>query len=137
MSKENSSEQNRLLFEIEKQNEVIISLLGRMAFTPEKIREIVTKKKRNPERYIKGYNACDGSHQVTELANIVGVKQPTLTPILQEWEDVGIVFEVEKSNGKFYRKLYSLDVKKQRPRKSESPESEESSATRNIIEEQT
>jgi hypothetical protein len=29
-----------------KQNEIIISLLGRIAFTPDKIREIVTRKKR-------------------------------------------------------------------------------------------
>jgi DNA-binding MarR family transcriptional regulator len=113
VSKEKASEQNRLLSEIEKQNDVIISLLGRMAFTPEKIADIVTKKKHNPEKYIKGYNACDGNHQVTELANIVGVKQPTLTPILQEWEDMGIVFEVEKPNGTFYKKLYPLVVKKQ------------------------
>lgn len=123
--------------QLEKQNEVIISLLGRIAFTPEKIRDIVTRKKHNPEKYIEGYNACDGNHQVTELAKIVGVKQPTLTPILQEWKDAGIVFEVEKPNGKFYKKLYFLGVKKQESRKSETPESEESNATQKIIEEQT
>lgn len=122
---------------IEKQNEVIISLLGRMAFTPEKIRAIVTRKKKNPEKYIEGYNACDGNHQVTELANIVSVKQPTLTPILQEWKEVGIVFEVEKPNGKFYKKLYPIDVEKQGSRKSETSESEESTAKQKIIKEQT
>jgi DNA-binding MarR family transcriptional regulator len=93
---------------IEKQNEIIISLLGRIAFTSDKIREIVTRKKQNPEKYVEGYNACDGNHRVTELANIVGVKQPTLTPILQEWEDLGIIFEVVKPKGKFYKRLYPI-----------------------------
>jgi len=91
-----------------KQNEIIISLLGRMAFKKEEIREIVTRKKQNPERYIEGYNACDGNHTVTQLANIVGVKQPTLSPILQEWEELGIIFEVERPKGKFYKKLFPI-----------------------------
>ena len=91
-----------------KQNEIMISLLGRMAFKKEEIREIVTRKKQNPERYVEGYNACDGNHTVTQLANIVGVKQPTLSPILQEWEEFGIIFEIERPRGKFYKKLFPI-----------------------------
>jgi DNA-binding MarR family transcriptional regulator len=91
-----------------KQNETIISLLGRMAFKKEEIKEIVTRKKKNPERYIEGYNTCDGNHTVTELASVVGVKQPTLSPILQEWEELGIVFEVESPTGKSYKKLFPI-----------------------------
>jgi DNA-binding MarR family transcriptional regulator len=93
---------------IVKQNEIVISLLGRLAFKKEEIREIVTRKKQNPERYIEGYNACDGKHTVTELANIIGVKQPTLSPILQEWEELGIIFEVERPKGKFYKRLFPI-----------------------------
>jgi DNA-binding MarR family transcriptional regulator len=96
------------LKKIEKQNEIIISLLGRMAFTPERIREIVVKKKQNPQGYIDGYNACDGNHSVNELAKIIGVTHGTLSPILQDWEDVGIVFEVDKPKGKFYKKFYAI-----------------------------
>jgi hypothetical protein len=113
---------------IEKQNEILISLLGRIAFPPEKIREIVTQKKKNPEKYVEGYNACDGNHQVIELAAIIGVKQPTLTPILQEWEKEGIVFEMEKPNGKFYKKLYKIRVNKQTPRKSKTKKTKKSIA---------
>jgi hypothetical protein len=91
-----------------KQNEIMTSLLGRIAFKPEDIRKIVTAKKQNPDKYVEGYNACDGNHTVTELANIVGVKQPTLSPILQEWEELGIIFEVEKSKGKFYKKIFPI-----------------------------
>jgi len=96
------------LKKIEKQNEVIISLLGRIAFTPEKIHDLVVKNKQNPQGYIDAYNACDGNHQVSQLANIAGVKQPTITPILREWEELGIIYEVDKPKGKFYKKLFPI-----------------------------
>jgi Fic family protein len=97
------------LKKIEKQNEVIISLLGRIAFTPEKIRDIVKRnKKKNPEKYVDGYNACDGNRNVNELANIIGVDQSTLSPILQEWAELGIVYEVDKPKGKFYKRLFPI-----------------------------
>lgn len=91
-----------------KQNETIISLLGRIAFDKEEVREIVTFKKRNPKKYVEGYNACDGNHSVSDIARIIGVTQGTLSPILTEWEDVGIIREVEKPKGKFYKKLFSI-----------------------------
>jgi Fic family protein len=98
-----------------KQNETIIILLGRMAFKEEDVRRIVTyKKKGDPKKYVRGYNACDGRHTVSEIAAVVGVDQSTATPILQQWEDAGIVFEVENSDsgkrggGKFYRKIFPI-----------------------------
>ena len=97
-----------ILKKLERQNEIIISLLGRMAFTPEKIRNIVVKNKQNPQGYIDTYNLCDGNHNVNELAAIAGVNQSTLSPVLKDWEELGIVFEVEKGKGKFYKKLYPI-----------------------------
>jgi len=91
-----------------KKDEIIISLLGRIAFRKDDVREIVTRKKQNPQNYINGYNACDGEHSVTNIAQIVGVKQPTLSPILAEWEEVGIIFDIGKQGGKFYRKLFPI-----------------------------
>jgi DNA-binding MarR family transcriptional regulator len=97
-----------ILKKLERQNEIIIALLGRMAFTPEKIQDIVVKKKQNPQGYIDAYNACDGNHNVNELATIASVDQSTLSPVLKDWEEIGIVFEVEKGKGKFYKKLYPI-----------------------------
>jgi len=93
-----------------KQNETIISLLGRLAFDEKKVREIVVHGKRKDLRqgYINGYNACDGNHTVSELANIVGVAVGTLSPILKEWEELGIIYEVDKPKGKFRRKLFPI-----------------------------
>lgn len=96
------------LKKIVKQNEIIISLLGRMAFSKEEVKNMVTYKKRSPEKYLEGYNACDGKHSVSEIARIVGVSQPNMSVILAEWEDAGIVREVEKPGGKFYKNLFPI-----------------------------
>lgn len=99
---------NEELKKIVRQNEIIISLLGRIAFNKEEVRKIVTSKKRNPDKYVEGYNACDGNHSVTDIAKIVGVSQPTISIILAEWEDIGIIREVEKRGGKFYKNLFPI-----------------------------
>ncbi|MFI5449451.1 MAG: winged helix-turn-helix domain-containing protein [Candidatus Bathyarchaeia archaeon] len=91
-----------------KQNDVIIALLGRMVFKAQQIKDMVAKKKQNPDNYIRGYNACDGKHTVSQIAQLVGVTQGTLTPILQEWEEAGIIRDIEKPGGKFYKKLFPI-----------------------------
>jgi hypothetical protein len=91
-----NSDLNRII----KQNEIIIALLGRMAFKTDEIRAIITERKRTPEKYILGYNACDGNHSLSEIAELVGVVPGTLSPILVDWEQVGIIYEIEKSGGK-------------------------------------
>ena len=98
------------LKKIVKQNEIIISLLGRLAFTPDQVREIVTFKKREnlKQRYINGYNALDGKKSVSAIANIIGITQGTLSPILAQWEELGIIYEIERSRGKFYRKIFPI-----------------------------
>lgn len=84
---------------------VLIELNARQAFPEEKLLEIVSKRKRNPASYIKGYNACDGSKGVTELARHVGVKQPTMSKIMQSWKSSGIIYENRYGNPV---KLYTL-----------------------------
>lgn len=95
---------------IVRQNEVIISLLGRMAFTPTQVRELVTSNKREglKQKYIMGYNALDGKRSVSEIAGIIGITQGTLSPILSQWEELGIIYEVERAGGKFYKKLFPI-----------------------------
>ena len=104
------SKKNENWKKIIKQHEIIISLLGRIAFDEDKVRKIVVSGKRKDLRkgYIKGYNTCDGAHTVSELANIVGVTEGTLSPILGNWEELGIIYEVEKPKGKFYKKLFPI-----------------------------
>lgn len=92
------------------QDDVIVGLLGRIAFPGEKLRSLIVRSKRNPAAYLRGYNACDGKRAVNEIARVIGVTPGTLVPILQEWERMGIIYEVEtESRGKFYRCLYFLE----------------------------
>jgi hypothetical protein len=96
------------------QGDALISLLGRVAFPEEKLIDFICKNKRNPLAYIRGYNACNGKNTISEIAKIIGVSQPTLTPILQEWESAGIIYETESSIGKAYCKLYKLPLPKEK-----------------------
>ncbi|OLC63410.1 hypothetical protein AUH73_02300 [archaeon 13_1_40CM_4_53_4] len=91
--------------------EAVIGILGRSVFPEDKLRDMVTKYKKNPEQYVRGYNLCDGEHAVIDIAKEIGVAGPTLSPILTDWKDRGIIYEVTKTGGKFYRKLYKLEEK--------------------------
>lgn len=70
------------------------------------------KGKRNPESYVKAYNLCDGEHTLSQIAKEINVVPGTLSPILSDWKDRGMIFEVIGSGGKFYRRLYKLDMPK-------------------------
>jgi len=98
------------LKKIVKQNEIMISLLGRLVFTPKQVREIVTSKKREnlKEGYISGYNGLNGRSSASEIADIIGVTQGTLSPILSQWEELGIIYEIERAGGKFYKRLFPI-----------------------------
>jgi DNA-binding Lrp family transcriptional regulator len=50
----------------------------------------------------------DGEKSLSEIAKVIGVALGTLSPILKEWEELGIIYEVEKPGGKFYKKLFPI-----------------------------
>lgn len=100
-----------ILEDIRRQNEIIISLLGRIVFDEEEVRKIIIKYKREDlkENYIDGYNACDGRTTITDIAeNVVGVSIPTMSKILQDWAEIGIIYEVYIGKRKFYKRLYQI-----------------------------
>lgn len=105
------SEESILLTKIIEQNNIIIALLGKMAFTKEEVLRIVVsgKQKAKQQDYVKGYDACDGNHSLSEIAGIIGVKHSTLSPILQSWEESGIIYPVSSTRiGKFCKKIFPI-----------------------------
>lgn len=103
--------------------EAMITLLGRLVFPPDQLAKIVMKGKRAPEDYVRGYNLCDGEHTLTQIASEIHVTPGTLSPIMSEWKDTGIIYEVVKKGGKFYKRLYKVDLPKaQKPEKAMKPE---------------
>ena len=82
--------------EVARRNELIISLLGRIAFKNDELKAIVTKGSKKPNQMMRAYNLCDGATGVTEIARKVGVAQPSLTNAIDKWERLGITFKKKK-----------------------------------------
>ncbi|MBI4009672.1 MAG: hypothetical protein HY361_00560 [Candidatus Aenigmarchaeota archaeon] len=102
-----------LLKQIINQNEVVVALLGRMVFPENELKNIIMKKKKKPEDYIRAYNLCDGEHSLTEIAAAIKVSTGTLSPILAYWKSIGIVYEINETGRRVYKNLYSLKEPKQ------------------------
>ena len=92
--------------------DTILSLLARQVFPPDTLKQIVIRQKRRPNDYIKAYNLCDGEHGVTQIAKEIGVSVGTLSPILADWKELGIVYEISRKGAKFYKRLYALKAPK-------------------------
>lgn len=97
------------LKKVETQNEIIISLLGRMAFPEDDIKNLITSNSKKPDILLKVYNLCDGNTGLTEIARRASISQPSLTGAINKWVEMGIVIKhVNKSNQVFPQRLYKL-----------------------------
>lgn len=96
---------------IQKQNDVIIGLLARLVWKPGELAAIVSRGKRNPTAYVGVYNSLDGMITGTSLAQRAGVKQQTMSEILQAWEEMGIVVNVGTEKQPRYRRLMRIPTK--------------------------
>jgi len=95
---------------LERQNAAIIALLARSTIGVPTISKIVSGGKRNPQAYMKVYNALDGAIGVTELAKLAGVSQPTMSVVLQSWEEQGIIYNLGTDAKPRYHRLLHLPV---------------------------
>lgn len=100
-----------ILEHISKQNEVIISLLGRMVFPEDKLKRIITKGSKKPREMIIAYNYCDGETSVTQIAKKSGVAQPSLREAVDKWEREGIILKNIVKNEVLPLKLYGISEK--------------------------
>ena len=104
---------DELFAAVQQQNDVIISLLARLVWTPEKITEIVVRGKRSAEAYVRAHNALDGSKTVTQLASLAEVTQPTMSVTLQSWLDEGIILNIGTDSQPKYKRLMRIpDIRK-------------------------
>ena len=108
------------------QNEVIITLLARLVWTPEKLAAVVMANKRNPDAYVSIYNALDGEKTGVQLAALAGVTKQAISFVLQSWVDEGIVLNVGTDNQPKYRRLMRLPEKKKPKAKQDVKEVEAS-----------
>jgi len=100
--------EKEILEKISKQNELIISLLGRIAFKKDELRELVIKGSKRPTAILQAYNLCDGSLTVTEIANRVGVTQSAVTQAIDRWEKLGIIFKATERGAVYPIRLFPI-----------------------------
>jgi len=93
---------------LERQNEAIIGLLARSTLGVAAISKVVRSGKRNPQAYLNVYNSLDGATAVTELAKIAKVSQPTMSVVLQSWEEQGIIYNAGSDARPRYKRLLHL-----------------------------
>jgi len=112
------AQQNKtLLF----QNEMLITLIARLVWTPEKLVEmVVANKKKDPEAYVSVYNALDGEKTGKQLGEIAGVTQQAISNALSGWLDDGIVLNVGTDSQPKYRRLMRLPEKRKAKPKQEA-----------------
>lgn len=94
------------------QNDAVIALLARLVWTPEKLAAEVASGKRNPDAYVRVYNALDGAKTITVLAEMAGVKQPSMGAVLRSWLDEGIVVNIGTDAQPKYKRLMKIPEKK-------------------------
>ncbi len=103
--------QDETLTNIQRQNDLIIGLLARLVWTPEKLADIVSRGKRNPQAYRKVYNALDGIATGKHLASRASVSQPAMAVALKGWHELGIVVNVGTDSQPRYKRLMSIPTK--------------------------
>jgi hypothetical protein len=101
---------DELLDAIHKQNDVVIGLLARLVWTPEKLAEMVSRGKRNLQAYQKAYNSLDGITTGKHLASLAAVSQQIMAVTLKAWQDMGIVLNVGTDNQPRYKRLMSIPI---------------------------
>jgi hypothetical protein len=101
------------LASILQQNAMMISLLARLVWPPEKLVEMVmANKKKNPEAYVTVYNALNGEKTGKQLGEIAGVSKQAISGVLQGWLEDGIVMNVGSEAQPKYRRLMKLPEKR-------------------------
>jgi hypothetical protein len=95
---------------LERQNEVIISLLARNTLGIEYIENAVTGggKMKRRDTFVQAYNSLDGSKTVTQIAEIVGVSKQAMSKVLQLWARKGVVYDVGEEGRPLYVGLLKL-----------------------------
>ncbi len=88
--------------------DIIIELLTRKIYNPEEAADLVTKGRKNPNAYKRGFNNLDGEHTVTSIAKIAGVSKPTMSVAIKSWEKAGIVVNIGTIGKPRYKKLLTL-----------------------------
>lgn len=105
---------------VERQNDVMITLLARLVWKPEELAELLSRGKRNPAAYLKVYNLLDGAKTGRQLAEAAGVTQQAMSFALQGWEELGLVMNIGSQAQPRYKRLMNVPERGNKEKKSEA-----------------
>ncbi len=92
-----------------RQNTLIISLLGRIAFPKDTLKELVQRGSKKPREILLAYNSCDGNTSISEIAQKAGITQPSLSIAVDKWESQGIILKLGSRNEVRPQKLFEIE----------------------------
>ena len=96
--------------QIEKQNELIISLLGKLVYKNNELKELVMKGSKKPNEMVSAYNLCDGKTTITEISKKSHVTIAALSFAVDRWEELGIIYKkMGKGNQVWPLRLFKID----------------------------
>src|SRR2546427_6426307 len=78
--------------------DLIISLLGRIAFKNDDLKRIVQRGSKKPNEILQAYNSCDGKTTITEISRKAHIAQPSLTIGIAKWERQRILLKKKSGN---------------------------------------
>ena len=71
----------------------ILATVGRQAFPPERLAELVSLKG-SGEKQLSAYNLCDGSRTQSEIAKLTSFDTGNFSKLVQRWCDCGIIVKL-------------------------------------------
>jgi DNA-binding MarR family transcriptional regulator len=90
------------------QNDMMISLLSRIAFPNDTLKKIIQKGSKKPDEILVAYNLCDGKATITEIAKRANIAQQSLSAAIDKWEQEGIIIKRVAGAEVLPKKLYSV-----------------------------
>ncbi len=94
---------------------MIISLLGHLAFSEEKLISMIQKNSKKPNENLNAYNLCNGNLTISEIAKKSGVAVQSLREAIVKWEKLGIIMNADPNIAGMVQKplhLYQVNIEK-------------------------
>jgi hypothetical protein len=73
---------------------VLIGVMGRVAFPPQTLRQVVRGPGRAADKYVKAYNLCDGTRSMREVGRMSELDSSNMTRAISRWAGAGVVFKL-------------------------------------------
>jgi DNA-binding MarR family transcriptional regulator len=89
--------------------DLIISLLARIAFKNDDLKQVIQKGSMKPREILVAYNLCDGKTPITTIARKAHIAQPSLTNAVAKWEQQGIALKKKDGGQVMPMRLFRVE----------------------------